>query len=99
MFRTAGRPREANMPEWRMNDDPFIQGIHGNSFYTLFDDGYLTITTDYKVEVIQRLHNDYGNGKDYYRHHGQPLLILPGQENQIPSKEYLEWHNEHIYLG
>ena len=70
-----------------------------SDFHTLFDDGYLTITTDYKVEVSQKLHNDYGNGRDYYRYHGQPLLILPGQDNQLPSKEYLEWHNEHIYLG
>ena len=70
-----------------------------SDFHTLFDDGYLTITKDYNVEVSQRLHNDYGNGKDYYKHHGQKLLILPGQENQLPSKEYLEWHNEHVYLG
>lgn len=70
-----------------------------SDFHTLFDDGYLTITKDFNVEVSQRLHNDYGNGKDYYKHHGQRLLILPGQENQLPSKEYLEWHNEHVYLG
>jgi hypothetical protein len=78
-------------------DDSFWPFIYRQFGYKHED--YLTITTDYKVEVSQRLHNDYGNGKDYYRHHGQPLLILPGQENQIPSKEYLEWHNEHIYLG
>ena len=70
-----------------------------SDFHTLFDDGYLTVTSDLKVEVSQRLHNDYGNGRDYYKFHGQPLLIIPGQENQLPSREYLEWHNEHIYLG
>lgn len=70
-----------------------------SDFHTLFDDGYITITKDHKVEVSQRLHNDYGNGKDYYRYHGQSLLILPGQANQMPSKEYLEWHNENVYLG
>ncbi len=70
-----------------------------SDFHTLFDDGYLTITPDLKVEVSKRLHDDYGNGRDYYKHHGQPLLIIPGQESQLPSREYLEWHNEHIYLG
>lgn len=55
-------------------------------------------TKDFKVEVSSKLHNDYGNGKDYYQHHGQSLLILPGQD-QCPAKEYLEWHNEHVYLG
>ena len=70
-----------------------------SDFHTLFDDGYITITRDHRIEVSDRLHNDYGNGKDYYRYHGKPLLILPGQENQLPSREYLEWHNEHVYLG
>lgn len=70
-----------------------------SDFHTLFDDGYITITKDHRIEVSNRLHNDYGNGKDYYRYHGKPLLILPGQESQVPSREYLEWHNEHVYLG
>ena len=70
-----------------------------SDFHTLFDDGYLTITTDHHIEVSQRLHDDYGNGKDYYKYHGQPLLILPGQVSQMPSKEYLEWHNNNVYLG
>lgn len=70
-----------------------------SDFHTLFDDGYLTITKDYKVEVSSRLHNDYGNGKDYYKYNGKSLLILPEQANQLPSRDYLEWHNENVYLG
>lgn len=70
-----------------------------SDFHTLFDDGYITITPDLHVEVSQKLHSDYGNGKDYYRHHGQKLLILPGQEEQLPSREYLQWHNENVYCG
>ncbi|MCR4884368.1 MAG: HNH endonuclease, partial [Clostridiales bacterium] len=70
-----------------------------SDIHTLFDGGYLTITPDYTIEVSQRLHNDYGNGKDYYKYHGQKLLILPDESFCRPSSEFIEWHNNHIYLG
>ena len=70
-----------------------------SDFHTLYDRGYITITDDYHIEVSKRLNQDYGNGKDYYRHHGQKMMILPAMEEQMPQKEYLNWHNEHVYLG
>jgi len=70
-----------------------------SDIHTLFDDGYLTITKDYTIEVSQRLHDDYGNGKDYFKYHGKKLLAMPQIKNQAPSPEYLNWHNEHVYLG
>ena len=70
-----------------------------SDFHTLFDNGYITIDDDYRVEVSKRLHDDYGNGKDYYKYHGQKLLILPNQVDQLPDKKFLDWHNNHIYLG
>ena len=70
-----------------------------SDFHTLFDEGYITIDQDYSVDVSKRLHEDYGNGKDYYKYHGQRLLILPDKTVQLPSKEYLEWHNENVFLG
>lgn len=69
-----------------------------SDFHTLFDDGYITVDTEYRIEVSHRLHEDYGNGKDYYKYHGQRLLILPEHTSQLPSKEYLQWHNEHVFL-
>lgn len=70
-----------------------------SDFHTLFDDGYITVTNDYPVEVSSRLKDDYGNGKDYYKFHGHRLLILPEHVQQLPDRGYLEWHNENIYLG
>lgn len=70
-----------------------------SDFHTLFDGGYITIDTDYRIDVSKRLHEDYGNGKDYYKYHGEKLLILPEKNIELPSKEYLEWHNEHVFLG
>lgn len=70
-----------------------------SDFHTLFDDGYITLTKDYRIEVSHRLHEDYGNGKDYYRFNGQPIMILPGQPTQRPDVRFIEWHNENVYLG
>jgi len=68
-------------------------------FHTLFDRGYITIDKEFNVEVSRRIKEDFGNGKEYYAHHGSKLIILPGKKEQLPSPHYLEWHNENIYLG
>lgn len=70
-----------------------------SDIHTLFDKGYITLTDDYHVEVSRHLHDDYGNGKDYYKYHGKKLLILPEDQNQRPDSNYLEWHNRNVYLG
>lgn len=70
-----------------------------SDFHTLFDGGYITIDEDYRIDVSRRLHEDYGNGRDYYKFHGQKLLILPEKKIELPSKEFLRWHNDNIFLA
>lgn len=70
-----------------------------SDFHTLFDDGYITINPDFVIEVSKRLNEDYGNGKDYYRFHGSKLQIMPSSSIELPSQEYIMWHNEHCYKG
>lgn len=67
-----------------------------SDIHTLFDDGYITVTPDYHVEVSRRIREEYDNGRDYYRHHGNSLLVLPPQAQQ-PMKEFLHWHNTEVY--
>lgn len=67
--------------------------------HTLFDHGYLTINTDYTVEVSHYLKKDYGNGKIYYDYHGKQLTNLPTNRFERPSQEAPRWHNECVYLG
>jgi len=67
--------------------------------HTLFDRGYLTVTKDYRVEVSRRIKEDYGNGRDYYAMHGRRLVVLPENTMDLPGAEYLEWHNERVYVG
>lgn len=70
-----------------------------SDLHTLFDDGYLTLTNDLFVEVSSRLNQDYGNGKDYYKYHGRKLQILPSSTIELPSREFITWHNENCYKG
>jgi putative restriction endonuclease len=68
-------------------------------FHTLFDRGYITINKEFNVEVSRRIKEDFGNGKEYYAHHGSKLIILPERREQLLDPHYLEWYNENAYLG
>lgn len=64
--------------------------------HRLFDQGYLTITTEYKLEVSPRLKLDYDNGRSYYPLHGN-MIAVPRSAEDKPNKEHIIWHNENIY--
>lgn len=68
-----------------------------SDLHKLFDIGYLTVTPDFRVEVSKRIKEVYENGREYYAHHGQELRIMPSALNR-PSREFLEWHNEKIFV-
>jgi putative restriction endonuclease len=63
-----------------------------SDWHTLFDNGYVTITNDLKIEVSKRIREEYSNGRDYYALHGSPLKVLPTELSNQPAKEFLEWH-------
>lgn len=67
--------------------------------HTLFDRGYITINENNIIEVSRRIKEDYGNGREYYSFHGKPLINIPGRLEERPSKEFLSWHNENVYVG
>lgn len=64
--------------------------------HRLFDQGYLTVTPEYHVEVSNRLRVDYHNGHSYYPLHGRQIQ-LPPATGDVPAREYLRWHNEHVF--
>jgi putative restriction endonuclease len=64
--------------------------------HRLFDQGYVTITTDHRLEVSPRLKLDYQNGRSYYPLQ-ESLLSLPVSQGEVPSIDFLRWHNEHVY--
>ena len=67
--------------------------------HKLFDSGYLTITTDCKIEISKRIREEFENGKEYYQYHGKNLAITPSRVLDRPNPQYIDWHNSNIYKG
>lgn len=67
--------------------------------HILFDEGYLTITDKFDVEVSKRIREEFENGRDYYALHGKKLKIIPKNEADRPSIELLKWHNKKIFAA
>jgi len=67
-------------------------------FHTLFDRGYLTVTPEYRVEVSERIQDEFENGREYYSLRGSPIS-LPRQPEFRPAAEYLQWHNANLFKG
>lgn len=59
----------------------------------------MTVTEDYRVEVSKRIKEDYGNGREYYEMHGRPLQVLPQNRLELPARDYIQWHNENVYVS
>ena len=70
-----------------------------SDMHILFDKGYMTVTDDHRVEVSQRIREEYENGKEYYAYHGKKLQNLPEHNLDKPAADYLKWHQQEIYLG
>jgi len=68
-----------------------------SDLHKLFDVGYVTVTTDLRLEVSPRLREEWNNGKEYYAHHGKALGCLPADAASLPSREYLAWHNQEVF--
>jgi putative restriction endonuclease len=66
--------------------------------HRLFDQGYVTVTPDLKLDVGNRLREDFLNGKSYYPLHGTSLAV-PLRDRDRPRADYLRWHNDHVFLG
>jgi putative restriction endonuclease len=64
-----------------------------SDIHKLFDTNYLTITQDLNVEVSRKIKEEFQNGKEYYKFHGQQLAVIPEQMNNRPDSKYIEWHN------
>lgn len=67
--------------------------------HRLFDKGYITITKDYKVEISKKIREEFENGKEYYRYHGNDLLLLPEKLAHRPDPSYIDWHNTKLFNG
>ncbi|MDO4302594.1 MAG: HNH endonuclease [Bacillota bacterium] len=67
--------------------------------HTLFDKGYITIDTDYYVDISKHLKEEFGESESYDRYHGKRIENLPVRKEDYPLKEYLQWHNDNVFKG
>lgn len=70
-----------------------------SDLHTLFDRGYVTVTPEHRIEVSRRIREEFENGRDYYVFHGQGLRSLPTRQVEHPTREFLDWHNNEVFLG
>jgi len=66
--------------------------------HRLFDAGYVTVTPQYVVEVSHRVRDDFNDGENYLRLHGEGIVV-PEREGWRPSAAALAWHNEKRFRG
>jgi len=64
--------------------------------HALFDRGYMTVTPKLHIEVSKRIKEEFDNGREYYRLHGQEMRP-PAARHMFPSSDSLVWHNEKMF--
>jgi putative restriction endonuclease len=70
-----------------------------SDLHILFDQGYFTVTPEHQVLVSKRIREEFENGREYYALDGNPVRVLPALDANRPTAEFLQWHNEQVYLG
>lgn len=70
-----------------------------SDIHKLFDLGYITVTTEFNIEVSSRIKEEFQNGKEYYQFHGKKLLNLPQRNLDKPNLTYIDWHNSNVFKG
>jgi putative restriction endonuclease len=65
-----------------------------SDIHRLFDRFYITVTPEYRIEVSHRLREEFKNGRSYYLYQGKHLENLPVIQEEKPSRELLQWHND-----
>lgn len=67
-----------------------------SDLHKLFDLGYVTVTPTGEFRVSPKLKETWMNGRVYYDF-DRLLIRRPLREDQSPSRQFLEWHNDVVY--
>ena len=57
----------------------------------MFDLGYLSVDTRYRLRVSSRLRTEFGNGEAFYAKEGT-VITLPDRRSDQPNADFLQWH-------
>lgn len=88
---------------WKQDENNRLNPHNGlclNSIHDkAFDQGFITITPDYKIKVskyFDNFHNDV-TVSDFFLKYKNQSIILP--HRFLPSKEFLDWHYHNLFKG
>ncbi len=70
-----------------------------SDLHKLFDRGYITVTPSLNIRVSKAIRDHYHNGKHYLIYNGKNLVQVPRKKPEQPAREYLEWHNEEVFIA
>jgi len=59
--------------------------------HRMFDLGYLSVDTRYRLRVSSRLRTEFGNGEAFYAKEGE-VITLPDRRSDQPNVDFLQWH-------
>lgn len=71
-----------------------LNSIHDKAF----DKGFITITPDYRI-LLSNFFDDYSNEKavnEFFKKYEKQKINLP--DRFLPSKEFLDYHQNHIFI-
>tara|TARA_R110002050_G_scaffold300786_1_gene472703 strand:+ start:40493 stop:41248 length:756 start_codon:yes stop_codon:yes gene_type:complete len=71
-----------------------LNSIHDKAF----DKGFITVSPDYKI-IVSKYFNDYSNDKtvnEFFIKYNNQHIIKP--ERFLPTKEFLDYHFENIFI-
>lgn len=79
------------------HDDTIGNGIAlSPTLHRAFDNGLITISTDYKVIVSNKFKENESSNHSIKQFHSNKL-ILPNNELFMPRRDVLQWHNDNVF--
>jgi putative restriction endonuclease len=69
-----------------------------SDLHRLFDLGYVTVTSDLRLQVSARLRGEFENGRTYYPMDGN-VVVVPEHNALQPDPNFLRWHNDSVFRG
>lgn len=69
-----------------------------SDFHILFDQGYVTVTKDFRTEMSKRIKEEFDNGEEYWKLRGKRIFV-PLRDVDRPSPQFIEWHNDKVYIN
>jgi putative restriction endonuclease len=62
----------------------------------MFDLGYLSVDTRYRLRVSSRLRTEFSNGEAFYAKEGK-IITLPDRRGHQPNVDFLQWHMDTMF--